>query len=552
VDLNYLLIWLVTACCLLMLVQAVRARRRGWTVVFALVLAVVGALVVWARGAAGYVGGGAWLVLVLVPLVGYRMMFRLAIRARYREARRLAALLRWLHPADGWRELPFLLRALESGQRSAIAESVALLQQRNTSRTGIGRLSVAILYRLDNRWDELRDWIEEHLTIEELRRDANMAGLYLRAHGELDDPNALVEAFARLSEGAAGHGSALFRSLFRLIAFAFCGRRELVERLLRGPLGLYPEPVQRFWLATADMAAGHVGPARAALESIRGECDPLTAAGIERRLAHPLPAAEEALTPESMGVLARAERELDQEERYGGRGALVRRRAYATLALVGLNLAVFGVELAFGGSTDLETLHKLGALAPSAVAAGEWWRALTALFLHYGFLHLLVNMLALLILGPFLEFAVGAGRYLLVYVLAGAGSMLGIAALAQVGYLEDHIVVGASGSIMGLVGATAAVLLRGWARERAWIASRRLTVLAFVIVFQIVFDLATPEVSFTAHLGGVVIGFVAALLLRDRLSRAAAPAATHRTLEAAGDGLSAPDAGTAEEPGGNE
>ena len=92
------------------------------------------------------------------------------------------------------------------------------------------------------------------------------------------------------------------------------------------------------------------------------------------------------------------------------------------------------------------------------------------------------------------------------------------------GQRADTVVVGASGSIMGLVGATVAVHLRGWARERARIASRRLLFLVFVIAFQVVFDLATPEVSFLAHFGGVLIGFVAASLMRHRVSgRAASP-----------------------------
>jgi len=70
---------------------------------------------------------------------------------------------------------------------------------------------------------------------------------------------------------------------------------------------------------------------------------------------------------------------------------------------------------------------------------------------------------------------------------------------------------------MGLVGGTAAVLLRGWRRERARVAARRLTLLVFVIAFQVVFDLATPQVSFTAHFGGVVIGFAVASLMAHRI-----------------------------------
>jgi rhomboid protease GluP len=100
------------------------------------------------------------------------------------------------------------------------------------------------------------------------------------------------------------------------------------------------------------------------------------------------------------------------------------------------------------------------------------------------------------------------------------GSMLLIVGLAKGGVLQDQIVVGASGSIMGIVGGTVAVFLRGWAMERARIAARRLVALVFVIAFQVVFDLATPQVSFTAHLGGALIGFAAVSLMRHRVSLA--------------------------------
>ena len=482
-----------------------------------LVLAVMGGTAAWRPGAAGYAAGAVFALFILAPLLGYRVLQRRTLAQQYGRARRLAALLRWLHPADGWWTMPSFLAALESGRPEALADAARRWHDGDARRTPLGRLGLALLYRMGNQWEELRRWIQTGLSPDELRHEPSLIALYLRAHGELGDPNALVAAFGRLEKALESDAAPLHRNACRLMPFAFCGRKEPLARLFRGPLDFYPGHVQRFWLATAEMASGDAAAAREMLEALRGGPDALTVAGVERRLSQPLPVAEELLTPESREILARAEAELAQEERYGARPVLARRRPRATYAIIFLNALVFGVEMALGGSTNGETLDAMGALLPSAVLAGEWWRVVAALFLHYGFLHLLVNMVALAILGPFLEFAVGAVRYVLVYLAAGVGSMLVVVALAWTGWLDDQFLVGASGGIMGLVGGTAAVLLRGWRRERARVAARRLTLLVFVIAFQVVFDLATPQVSFTAHFGGVVIGFAVASLMAHRI-----------------------------------
>jgi rhomboid protease GluP len=103
--------------------------------------------------------------------------------------------------------------------------------------------------------------------------------------------------------------------------------------------------------------------------------------------------------------------------------------------------------------------------------------------------------------------------------------MLTIILLTSYGMLRDDFVVGASGSIFGLIGASAAVLLLGWIRHRALVARRRLVSMLLIIVLQMVFDLMTPQVSFTAHLSGAVFGFLiaGAMSLKARDPKDAAP-----------------------------
>ncbi|MFS8069098.1 MAG: rhomboid family intramembrane serine protease, partial [Byssovorax sp.] len=210
----------------------------------------------------------------------------------------------------------------------------------------------------------------------------------------------------------------------------------------------------------------------------------------------------------------------DQEDRYGDRAGAVTSRAWVTLGIMIPILAMFVVEMISGGSENEDTLVALGAVDPARVLAGEWWRLGAATLLHFGWLHLVMNLGGLYVLGPYVERALGRARFLATYLLAGVGMMLIAVLAARLRLTEPQLLVGASGGIMGLVGATAAVLLRGGRVEGAPIAKRRLRSVALIVVAQAGFDLVTPQVSFMSHLGGVLVGFGVAALMKHTVTRA--------------------------------
>ena len=124
-----------------------------------------------------------------------------------------------------------------------------------------------------------------------------------------------------------------------------------------------------------------------------------------------------------------------------------RRRPYVTYALIGLNLAMFAVELLMQalGHTYSETILRLGAKQNLLITCGEYWRLLTACFLHSGIVHIASNLIALYFWGPQVELLLGRVKYLIVYLSAGLfGSVLSYA-------LSDAASVGASGAIFGLM-----------------------------------------------------------------------------------------------------
>jgi rhomboid protease GluP len=202
----------------------------------------------------------------------------------------------------------------------------------------------------------------------------------------------------------------------------------------------------------------------------------------------------------------------------------MRRFPPLVLVLILANILVFGWELAEGtfanrkalieAGTPLESHQSLieaGALVRERVLHGEWWRVITATFLHGGFDHLIGNMIVLFIVGMACEHAFGTGRTAVVYLgSAIAGSALSMAA-------GPGPSVGASGAIFGVVGAVVVVLYRH--QDRFFVRDKRIGfVLAIWAGWQLLTGFVSPFIDNFAHLGGLAGGAVAALLLTPRLT----------------------------------
>ena len=181
------------------------------------------------------------------------------------------------------------------------------------------------------------------------------------------------------------------------------------------------------------------------------------------------------------------------------------------LALIIVNIAVFILELLAGGSTNPMTLHRLGELDTSSVIfRHQYWRLLAALFLHYGPIHIFFNLFALLLLGPALERQIGGFLFAICYLVSGIGSSIAVVLLTKLRLFEPVQLVGASGCIMGVVGTWTGFLLR---HRHAPLARQRLRNIFVIVLLQLAFDLVTPRVSMSAHLGGLFTGFLLGLLV---------------------------------------
>jgi rhomboid protease GluP len=181
------------------------------------------------------------------------------------------------------------------------------------------------------------------------------------------------------------------------------------------------------------------------------------------------------------------------------------------IAAIGI---VYMVAETHGGSESLRVLVDMGALWPPYVEVrGEWWRLLTALFLHLGPLHLGVNAFMLWVLGRPAEQTYGSLRMLLLYLLGGVASTAFVLWLALSGLTEPSVLIGASGAVMAVFGAIVAHRLVSWLRWHDPVDKRALILLPAILVLQVAADLASPQVSLAAHASGFIAGLVIGLAL---------------------------------------
>ena len=186
------------------------------------------------------------------------------------------------------------------------------------------------------------------------------------------------------------------------------------------------------------------------------------------------------------------------------------RTPVVTAALLVANLLVFAAAQRAGAVDDAQALLDFGAMFGPLIADGEYWRLLTAMFLHADLLHLLFNMLALFLIGRQVEKSYGHLRFGVIYLLAGlSGSVLSFMASPLA------IGAGASGAIFGALGALVAFYV---VQRRALGSQAKFYIAGLVVMVSVslAYGLAAPRIDNWAHLGGLAGGVALGLALSPR------------------------------------
>ena len=197
-------------------------------------------------------------------------------------------------------------------------------------------------------------------------------------------------------------------------------------------------------------------------------------------------------------------------------------RAYINVMLIALNVLVFVFLEMIGSTEDAGFMVKWGAIyLPLVLSKGEYYRLLTAMFLHFGASHLVNNMLVLSVLGERLEMALGHIKYLVFYILSGLLANIIYACVQfQNIYKQADVSAGASGAIFGAAGG----LIYAVAVNHGQLGGLTSRQLGFMVLLTLYHGFTSKGVDNAAHLGGLLAGFFLAAVMyrkpgRGRLGR---------------------------------
>ena len=185
-----------------------------------------------------------------------------------------------------------------------------------------------------------------------------------------------------------------------------------------------------------------------------------------------------------------------------------RNKSYINGILIALNVITFLYLEIAGSSQDILFMVQSGAVfAPAVIYEKEYYRLLTAVFMHFGINHIINNMIVLFALGDHLERALGHVKYLILYLICGVGSNL----ISMLLNGPDSMVVsaGASGAIFGVTGSliSAVIINRGRLEDLSF------KQLAVMVALSLYLGFTEHGVDNTAHVAGLLIGILLGMML---------------------------------------
>lgn len=179
-----------------------------------------------------------------------------------------------------------------------------------------------------------------------------------------------------------------------------------------------------------------------------------------------------------------------------------------TVFLVIINVVVFIILEIMGQTENVVFMMEHGAMYPPYISErGEYWRLFTATFMHFGFGHLLNNMVMLVAAGRILERALGKIKYLILYLAAGVGGcVLSYWQMMQNG--DYGVSAGASGSIFGIIGALAWVVIINKGKYETLTGKGMIG----MIILSLYYGVSTANIDNWGHIGGLIMGFLLSII----------------------------------------
>ncbi len=343
----------------------------------------------------------------------------------------------------------------------------------------------------------------------------------LRAELELGNlENALAMQLALEARNAGEARPHEMILISRLLFFAFIGARREFSALVAGfpeVFGGFPEGLLDYWRGVASVLSGEIDTGLDEMRTALAQVDVVPDGwhAQMRRRFDDFAAHRETLALVQIPrlrefrerVLPSLTEEMNRQKTSETAATEQPRKYTVTRWLIWANVGVFILLLLTDNSEDKLVLTQVGANCGQLVRDGEWYRLVTSQFLHLGWVHLLMNVLALALFGPPIERLLGAALTLAVYLSSGLVGAL-LSALRS-----TTLSVGASGAVLGLLATDLGLSLAGVTDPRSGRSGRdNIVTLAFVVGANIAIGLVEPGIDNNAHIGGLATGLVAGLV----------------------------------------
>jgi rhomboid protease GluP len=499
--------WLVGFSTLGMLIHLRQIPlRHSWPMLVGIATVIFSFLTMYflAFSIAGFVTLAVWFLTLALPTHLSNRLFQVLTLQHYTAARRLLWWLRLLQPTAQHRQQYMLYNAY---QQSRISGDDRLLASLTRLPGNVGMLATLLRFRFQGNWQGVLDWMKLPEVQQEYSGNIVFLQHQFQALTEVFGPRAALLRLQQLEPELLHRGLYMQRTLMRAQVLAYAGYRDQLEHLLTSPLRRLPWAQRTFLYGISDWAQGHKIPAHQQLQRLEmGDADPCYVRTLSRHLLEGHAHGGDELRPADHEVLRQMDQNAEQlaTDPWGWRHSAT--RCWAAYAIIGLNTLFFLFAEWQGGTMNPEVLMRMGSLWPEAVANGEYWRLITSNFLHMGVLHLALNMYFLFFLAGFLEPRLGRLPFALIYLASGL--IAGAISCVWYYYTDPYVQsVGASGSVLGLLGAFIAIRLQAWLHNRELGARRQLTVVIILLSLQVFYDLITPISNGLVHLLGTGIGF---------------------------------------------